>query len=142
VALAQREGAAEAGLGLHVAAAYAVDAGEVGQGAGEGVGVAGRGQRQCAVGALLCMIDGPTHGRPWASDAARAQLRRVASKAGVRRRFAPPTLHEVGPLAAGGSDRLGALTAPPPPNAVLDLLYGEGTRDAGSRRAPSAHTLA
>jgi site-specific recombinase XerD len=28
----------------------------------------------------------------WASDAARAQLRRVASKAGVRRRFAPHQL--------------------------------------------------
>jgi site-specific recombinase XerD len=38
------------------------------------------------------VIDGPTRGRPWASDAARAQLRRVASKAGVRRRFAPHQL--------------------------------------------------
>jgi integrase len=44
------------------------------------------------VGPLLCMIDGPTRGRPWASDAARAQLRRVVSKAGVRRRFAPHQL--------------------------------------------------
>jgi Phage integrase family len=42
------------------------------------------------VGPLLCVIDGPTRGRPWASDSARAQLRRVAAKAGVRRRFAPP----------------------------------------------------
>ncbi len=41
------------------------------------------------VGPLLCVIEGATRGRPWASDAARAQLRRVASKAGVRRRFAP-----------------------------------------------------
>jgi integrase len=41
------------------------------------------------VGPLLCVIDGPTRGRPWASDAARAQLRRVAAAAGVRRRFAP-----------------------------------------------------
>jgi integrase len=40
------------------------------------------------VGPLLCVIDGPTRGRRWASDAARAQLRRVASKPGVRRRFA------------------------------------------------------
>jgi RNA-directed DNA polymerase len=31
-------------------------------------------------------------GRRWASDAARAQLRRVASKAGARRRFAPHQL--------------------------------------------------
>jgi hypothetical protein len=35
------------------------------------------------VGPLLCVIDGPTRGRPWASDSARAQLRRVAAKAGV-----------------------------------------------------------
>jgi integrase len=44
------------------------------------------------VGPLLCVIDGPTRGGPWASDAARAQLRLVASKAGVRRRFAPHQL--------------------------------------------------
>jgi site-specific recombinase XerD len=56
------------------------------------------------VGPLLCVIDGPTRGRPWASDAARAQLRRVAAKAGVRRRFAPHQLrhaHAV-KLAHGG----------------------------------------
>ena len=44
------------------------------------------------VGPLLCVIGGPTRGRPLASDAARANLRRVASKAGVRRRFAPHQL--------------------------------------------------
>jgi integrase len=44
------------------------------------------------VGPLLCVIDRPTRGRPWASDAARAELRRIASKAGVRRRFAPHRL--------------------------------------------------
>jgi integrase len=44
------------------------------------------------VGPLLCVIDGPTRGRPWASDAARGQLCRVAAKAGVRRRFAPRQL--------------------------------------------------
>ncbi len=44
------------------------------------------------VGPLLCVIDGRTRGRPWASDAARARLRRVAAKAGVRRRFAPHQL--------------------------------------------------
>jgi site-specific recombinase XerD len=47
---------------------------------------------EMTVGPLLCVIDGPTRGRRWASDSARAQLRRVASKAGVRRRFAPPRL--------------------------------------------------
>ena len=44
------------------------------------------------VGPLLCVVEGRTRGRPWASDAARAQLRRVAAKAGVRRRFAPHQL--------------------------------------------------
>jgi integrase len=44
------------------------------------------------VGPLLCLIDGPTRGRPWASDAARAKLRRVASKAAVRQRCAPHQL--------------------------------------------------
>jgi site-specific recombinase XerD len=44
------------------------------------------------VGPLLCVIDGRTRGRPWASDVARASLRRVAAKAGVRRRFAPHQL--------------------------------------------------
>jgi site-specific recombinase XerD len=44
------------------------------------------------VGPLLCVVEGRTRGRPWAADAARAQLRRVASKARVRRRFAPHQL--------------------------------------------------
>jgi site-specific recombinase XerC len=41
------------------------------------------------VGALLCVIDGPTQGRPWSATAARATLRELAASAGVRRRFAP-----------------------------------------------------
>jgi len=44
------------------------------------------------VGALLCVIHGPTRGRPWSATAARAQLRRLAASAGVRRRFAPHQL--------------------------------------------------
>jgi site-specific recombinase XerD len=44
------------------------------------------------VGPLLCVVERRTRGRPWAADAARAQLRRVAAKAGVRRRFAPHQL--------------------------------------------------
>jgi site-specific recombinase XerD len=59
------------------------------------------------VGPLLCVIAGRTRRRPWAADAARARLHRVAAKAGVRRRFAPHQLrhahavelaHEGGPL--------------------------------------------
>jgi site-specific recombinase XerD len=47
---------------------------------------------QLPVGPLLCVIDGPTRGRPWSSAAARADLRRTAAAAGVRRRFAPHQL--------------------------------------------------
>jgi site-specific recombinase XerD len=41
---------------------------------------------------LLCVIHGPTQGRPWSAASVRAQLRRVAATAGVRRRFAPHQL--------------------------------------------------
>jgi integrase len=44
------------------------------------------------VGPLFCVINGPTRGRHWASAAARAELRRTALAAGVRRRFAPHQL--------------------------------------------------
>ena len=44
------------------------------------------------VGALFCVIDGPTRGRPWSAAAARGELRRYAAVAGVRRRFAPHQL--------------------------------------------------
>jgi site-specific recombinase XerD len=44
------------------------------------------------IGPLFCVINGPTRGRPWSSAAARADLRRVAAGAGVRRRFAPHQL--------------------------------------------------
>ena len=44
------------------------------------------------LGALLCVIDGPTRGRAWSATAARAELRRYALAAGVRRRFAPHQL--------------------------------------------------
>ena len=44
------------------------------------------------LGTLFCVIDGHTRGRPWTPAAARNQLRRIATKAGVRRRFAPHQL--------------------------------------------------
>jgi site-specific recombinase XerD len=50
------------------------------------------------IGALLCVIDGPTRGRPWSPSAVRATLRQLALAAGVRRRFAPhqiPHAHAV-----------------------------------------------
>jgi site-specific recombinase XerD len=47
---------------------------------------------QVPIGALFCVINGPTCGRPWSGPAARTQLRRLALEAGVRRRFAPHQL--------------------------------------------------
>jgi site-specific recombinase XerD len=44
------------------------------------------------VGALLCVIHGPTAGRRWEASAARKQLHRAAASADVRRRFAPHQL--------------------------------------------------
>jgi site-specific recombinase XerD len=45
------------------------------------------------VGPLFCVIDGPTRGgRAWSSAAVRAEFRRLAAEAGVRRRFAPHQL--------------------------------------------------
>jgi integrase len=44
------------------------------------------------VGPLFCIIDGPTRGRPWSGAAVRSEFRRVAARAGVRRRFAPHQL--------------------------------------------------
>jgi site-specific recombinase XerD len=44
------------------------------------------------VGALFCVLRGPTRGRPCAPAGVRAQLRRTAQSAGVRRRFAPHQL--------------------------------------------------
>jgi site-specific recombinase XerD len=47
---------------------------------------------QLPVGPLFCVINGPTRGRHWSRAAARADLRRTALGAGVRRRFAPHQL--------------------------------------------------
>jgi len=44
------------------------------------------------VGPLFCVINGQTSGRHWSNAAARADLRRTAVAAGVRRRFAPHQL--------------------------------------------------
>jgi len=44
------------------------------------------------VGALFCILRGPTRGRPCAPAGMRAQLRAAAQTAGVRRRFAPHQL--------------------------------------------------
>jgi site-specific recombinase XerD len=47
---------------------------------------------QLPLGPLFCVIDGATRGRPWSATAVRAELRRYALAAGVRRRLAPHQL--------------------------------------------------
>jgi site-specific recombinase XerD len=49
-------------------------------------------RRALPVGALLCVLRGPTRGRPCAPAGIRGQLRAAAESAGVRRRFAPHQL--------------------------------------------------
>jgi site-specific recombinase XerD len=49
-------------------------------------------RRAMPVGALFCVLRGPTRGRPWSASGVRSQLRRTAICAGVRRRFAPHQL--------------------------------------------------
>ena len=44
------------------------------------------------VGALFCVLRGPTRGRPWSPSGIRVQPRHAARAAGVRRRFAPHQL--------------------------------------------------
>ena len=44
------------------------------------------------IGALFCVLSGPTRGRPWSSPAIRTQFRLLAAKAKIRRRFAPHQL--------------------------------------------------
>jgi site-specific recombinase XerD len=49
-------------------------------------------RRELPVGALFCILHGPTLGRPWTAPAVRNELRRAAVAAGVRRRLAPHQL--------------------------------------------------
>jgi len=45
------------------------------------------------IGPFLCVLNGPTRGRAWSQTGVRAELRRLAVVAGMRRRFAPHQLH-------------------------------------------------
>jgi site-specific recombinase XerD len=49
-------------------------------------------REQMPVGALFCVVHGPSRGRAWSPAGVRVQLRRAAADAGVRRRFAPHQL--------------------------------------------------
>jgi site-specific recombinase XerC len=49
-------------------------------------------RRTLPIGALFCVVYGPTCGRPWSAPSVRVQLRRVVARSGVRRRIAPHQL--------------------------------------------------
>ena len=49
-------------------------------------------RRQLPVGALFCVVRGPTQGRPCSAAEIRVELRDTAAKAGVRRRLTPHQL--------------------------------------------------
>jgi site-specific recombinase XerD len=51
-------------------------------------------RRDLPIGAVLCVIPGPTAGRRWEASAARKQLHHAVAAAGVRRRFAPHQLRQ------------------------------------------------
>jgi hypothetical protein len=42
-------------------------------------------RRELPIGAVLCVVHGPTAGRRWEASAARKQLHHAAARAGVRR---------------------------------------------------------
>ena len=101
-------------------------------------------------GALLCVIRGATAGRHWEQSAARKQLQRSATLAGVRRRFAPHQLRHARRRDGSRGRPAGRDPAPAracPPRDHIDLSAGRrqrrdhrhgplqaGTRDLGHRR--------
>jgi hypothetical protein len=60
------------------------------------------------VGALFCVLRGPTCGHAWAPAGVRAQLHHAADQAGVRRRFCAPS---VAPCSRGGDVARGSAAA-------------------------------
>lgn len=49
-------------------------------------------RRTLPVGGLICVLDGPTAGRPMSDSCARRELHKLGERAGVRRRIAPHQL--------------------------------------------------
>ena len=60
-------------------------------------------RRILPVGALFCVLRGPTRGRPCSPAGIRAQLHRTALAAGVRRRFAPHQLRHAHAVDTNGT---------------------------------------
>jgi hypothetical protein len=95
------------------------------------------------VGPLFCVIDGPTRGRPWCATAVRSELRLVAARAGVRRRFAPHQLRHAlrlsSPARACRSTSSNASSAIPIPARPASICRASTPRRSSRRCAPAAH---
>ena len=91
------------------------------------------------VGALFCVMDGPSAGRPWTASAVRCQLRRLAARAGVRRRFAPQPAASRSCHRDGARGRAGqhhpAPARPHRPRRHIDLPAGHRQRRDRQRGA-------
>jgi hypothetical protein len=88
-------------------------------------------------GPLLCVINGATRGRHWSSAAARAELRRTAAAAGVRRHFAAHQLRHSHAV-RGDSDAWDVRAGPQFPGSRVQMprrAARRGTR-AGGEESP------
>jgi integrase len=89
-------------------------------------------RRGMPIGALFCVLRGPTRGRPWSASGVRSQLRRAAGYAGVRRpvRAAPTPTCTRGRDGAGGRAvaRHPAPARPRQPGHHFDLPTGHRQR--------------
>jgi site-specific recombinase XerD len=80
---------------------------------------------ELSVGPLFCIIDGPTRGRSWSTASVRAEFRRLAAEADVRRWFAPHQLrhaHAVERSRRRAAQRHPAPARPRQPRHDLDLV--------------------
>ena len=96
------------------------------------------------VGPLLCVINGTTRGRHCSPAAARAELRRTAAAAGMRRRFAPHRLRHARAVAMARQTRAADCHSTPTraPQLGVTSVYlqgidsGEIIQTVHARRAP------
>ena len=88
-------------------------------------------RRQLPIGALLCVIHGPTAGRRWEASAARKQLHHAAAAAGVRRRFAPHQLRHAHGFQSASRPNAGAAPSPSEitSSSTRARHYGRGVAD-------------
>jgi site-specific recombinase XerD len=93
---------------------------------------------QLPVGPLLCIVNGPTRGRPWTAGAARSQLRRVAREAGVRRRFAPHQLRHAHAVEMAREGVPLIVIQPPAPGDRSASARAGLARDAASSGTPTS----